>query len=140
VPSWNWFGKLHRAVYEKTDGRLMARLAGIEMLLLTTTGRKTGRPRTLPLACFRDGDDVVVVASNNGQDHDPAWWRNLEAHPEAEVRLGRERFRVRAGLASGSERERLWPWLVERNPAYARYEKRTARLIPVVVLKRLPGL
>ncbi len=79
----------------------------------------------------------MVVASNNGQDHDPAWWKNLEAHPEAEIRLGRERFRVRAELASGSERERLWPWLVERNSAYARYEKRTAREIPVVLLKRV---
>lgn len=136
VASWNWFGKLHRAIYEKTDGRLMARLAGIEMLLLTTTGRKTGQPRTQPLACFHDGDDVVVVASNNGLEHDPAWWKNLEARPQAEVRLGRDRFRVRAELATGSDRERLWPWLVERNPAYARYERRTSREIPVVLLKR----
>lgn len=137
MASWDWFTVLHRAVYEKTDGRLMARLAGIDMLLLTSTGRKTGQPRTLPLACFRDGDDVVVVGSNNGQDHDPAWWKNLQASPEAEVRLGRERFAVRAELATGAERERLWPWLIERNPVYARYAKRTSREIPVVLLKRL---
>ncbi len=137
MASWVWFTRLHRTIYEKTGGRLMSRLAGVEMLLLTTTGRKTGQPRTLPLACFRDGDDVVVVASNNGLDHDPAWWKNLEAQPEAQVRLGRDRFQVRAELATGSERERLWPWLVERNPVYSRYAKRTSREIPVVVLKRL---
>ncbi len=139
MANWSWFTKLHRAVYEKTDGRLMARLAGIDMLLLTTTGRKSGAKRTLPLACFRDGDTLVIVASNNGQDHDPAWWLNLKARPEAEVRLGRERFRARAELATGSERERLWPWLEQRNPAYRRYAGKTSREIPVVVLRRVQG-
>lgn len=137
MADWTWFTKLHRAVYERSNGRLMARLAGMDMLLLTTTGRSTGQPRTLPLACFRDGEELVVVGSNNGQDRDPAWWKNLQAQPEAEVRLGRERFRVRAELASGAERERLWPWLCSRNPAYPRYERRTAREFPVVLLKRL---
>jgi deazaflavin-dependent oxidoreductase (nitroreductase family) len=136
MANWSWFTKLHGRIYEKTDGRLMARLAGLEMCLLTTTGRKSGQPRTLPLACFRDGDDVIVVGSNNGQDHDPAWWLNLQANPEAAVRLGRERFRARAELATGAERERLWPWLCEKNPVYPRYAKKTQRQIPVVVLKR----
>lgn len=137
MANWAWFTKLHRTIYEKTGGRLMARLAGIDMLLLTTRGRKTGLPRTLPLACFRDGDDLVVVGSNNGQDRPPAWWLNLQADPGARVRFGREEFRVRAELASGAERERLWPWLKQRNPQYARYEQKTHREIPVVVLKRV---
>jgi len=139
MANWTWFTKLHRAIYEKSDGRLMARLAGLEMALLTTTGRKSGQPRTLPLACFRDGDDLIVVGSNNGQDNDPAWWLNLQANPQAEVRLGRERFRARAELASGVERERLWAWLCEQNPVYPRYQKKTSREIPVVVLKREQG-
>jgi deazaflavin-dependent oxidoreductase (nitroreductase family) len=139
MANWEWFTKLHRSVYRRSGGRLMARLAGIDMLLLTTQGRRSGLPRTTPLACFRDGDDLVVVASNNGQAHDPAWWRNLEERPQAEVQLGAERFAVRARRASGAERERLWPWLVRRNRAYARYARKTSREIPVVVLERAGG-
>lgn len=134
MADWGWFSRLHRAIYEKTGGRWMARLAGIDMLLLTTTGRRSGEPRTTPLACFARGDDWVVVGSNNGQDRDPAWWLNLAANPEATVRVGRRRLAVRARLATGTERDELWPWLVERNPVYARYERRTTRPIPVVIL------
>ena len=137
MANWSGFTKLHRAVYEKTDGRLMARLLGIDMLLLTTTGRKSGEPRTLPLACFRDGDDLVVVASNNGQHRPPAWWLNLQTKPEARVRFGRDVFDVRAEEATGAERARLWPWLKQQNPHYAKYEQKTDREIPVVVLKRV---
>ena len=139
MANWEWFTKVHRCVYRRSGGRLMARLAGIDMLLLTTQGRRSGLPRTTPLACFRDGEDLVVVASNNGQAHDPAWWRNLEERPQAEVQLGAERFAVRARRASGAERERLWPWLVQRNRAYARYAHKTSREIPVVVLERTRG-
>ena len=137
MANWSWFTRFHQLVYEKSGGRLMGRLMGLDMLLLTTRGRKSGLSRTLPLACFRDGERLVVVASNNGQDSDPAWWRNLQARPEASVQLGREHFPVRAELATGAERERLWAWLVERNPMYARYARRTSRPIPVVVLQRL---
>ena len=137
MANWSWFTKLHRAVYDKTDGRVMARLGGIDMLLLTTTGRKSGQQRTLPLACFRDGDDLVVVGSNNGMDRPPAWWLNLQANPGARVRFRRDAFPARAELASGAERERLWPWLKQQNPQYAKYELRTDREIPVVILKRL---
>jgi len=136
LANWEWFSKLHGWVYEKTGGRLMARLAGLDMLLLTTTGRRSGEPRTTPLAGFADGDDWVVVASNNGQDRHPAWWLNLQADPSATVRHRSETFPVRAHLAVGEERARLWPWLQKSNPMYARYEKRTSREIPVVVLRR----
>ena len=77
MANWAWVTKVHRAIYQKTDGRVGARLAGLPMCLLTTVGRKSGLPRTLPLACFPDGDDLIIVASNNGQEHDPAWWLNL---------------------------------------------------------------
>jgi deazaflavin-dependent oxidoreductase (nitroreductase family) len=114
----------------------MSRLAGIDMLLLTTTGRRSGQPRTTPLACFADGDDWIVVASNNGQDRDPAWWLNLKANPDASVRIGRSEYTVTGRLATAEERTRLWPWLVGRNRVYARYERRTSRPIPVVILSR----
>jgi len=137
MANWAWFTRLHRWAYEKSGGRLMSRLAGLDMLLLTTTGRRSGLERTLPLACFEHGDALIVVGSNNGQARDPAWWKNLQANPEARVRFGREEFPVRAELARGSERERLWEWLKQRNPLYARYERRTSREIPVVVLRRV---
>ena len=106
------------------------------VLLLTTTGRKTGVPRTLPLAYVADGDDLVVVASNGGQEVDPLWWRNLEARPEALVQQGRSRFAVCAHRAAGAERARLWPLLVAANPMWDGYQKRVTREIPVVVLRR----
>jgi len=135
MANWDWFGRIHRAVYRASGGRVGARLAGLDMLLLTTTGRKSGEPRTQPLACFADGDDWVVVASNGGQDHHPAWFLNLEACPDAHIQVGSEQRAVRAQVAEGAERARLWPWLVERNPIYGRYAKRTGRRIPVVVLR-----
>jgi deazaflavin-dependent oxidoreductase (nitroreductase family) len=136
MANWLWFTKLHRSIYEKSDGRVMKRLAGLDMLLLTTTGRRSGQPRTLPLACMKDGDDLVVVGSNNGQDHDPAWWLNLQTKPKARVRFRREVFPARAERAVGTEYERLWPLLKQYNPHYAKYEQKTSREIPVVVLKR----
>lgn len=135
MANWEWFTKLHRAVYRKTGGRIGARIGGTDMLLLTTTGRKTGLERTIPLACYPRGDDIVIVASNNGQDRHPGWWLNLQKNPDAKVRFGREDRRMRAREATGEERDRLWPWLVEQMPRYAQYEQKTSRLIPVVVLE-----
>ncbi len=137
MANWQTVGRIHRAVYRASGGRVGARLAGIPMLLLTTEGRKSGRKRTLPLACMEDGDDLVVVASNGGSDRDPAWWLNLQRNPEAEVQFGRESRRVSAGLAPPDERARLWPRLVETNSLWAGYEDKTSREIPVVVLRRL---
>ena len=133
--NWSLVTRMHRGIYRATNGRLGARLAGLDMLLLTTRGRKTGEPRTVPLACFPDGENRVVVASNNGQDADPGWWLNLLAEPQAEVTLGPETWPVRAALADPDERERLWPELKRTNPAYNRYEKKTQREIPVVILR-----
>ena len=135
MANWELFTRLHRAVYHASGGRLGARLYGMHMLLLTTTGRKSGEPRTIPLACFPDGEDWVVVGSNNGQDHHPGWWRNLQANPDASIRIRREEKRVRAIRAEGAEHARLWPWIKEQNPMYANYEKKTTREIPVVVLR-----
>lgn len=135
--SWvNWVTRIHRGVYRSTGGRVGARLNGLDMVLLTTTGRKSGQPRTLPLACLRDGEDWIVVASNGGQDFHPAWWLNLQANPRAQAQLGRETRSVVAHEAIDDDRARLWPLLKQQNSAYPKYEKKTDRLIPVVVLRK----
>ena len=108
---------------------------GSPVLLLTTTGRKTGRWRTSPLLYLEDGENMVVVASNGGAPKHPAWWLNLEANPEATVELGSRKLRVRAEKAGGEKRRRLWARLVEMYPAYEDYQRRTTREIPVVILR-----
>ena len=135
--SWvDWVTRIHRGVYRSTGGRVGARLNGLDMVLLTTTGRKSSQPRTLPLACLRDGEDWIVVASNGGQDFHPAWWLNLQANPRAQAQLGRETRSVVAHEAIDDDRARLWPLLKQQNSAYPKYEKKTDRLIPVVVLRK----
>lgn len=135
MASYTWVGRIHRAIYEGTGGRIGARLAGIPMLLLTTRGRKSREPRTTPLAYMPDGERFVVFASNNGQDRPPAWWLNLQADPGAQVRAGRTLTHVEARAANPSEREELWPRMIELNPRWAEYPTRTQREIPVVLLE-----
>src|SRR5262249_37095425 len=101
------------AVYRLSGGRLGGSLSGRPMLLLTTVGRRSGRERTLPLLYVEDGGRWVVVASNAGDERDPAWWLNLRARPEAAVQAGRERHAVRARRATPEEEARLWPRLLE---------------------------
>jgi deazaflavin-dependent oxidoreductase (nitroreductase family) len=134
VANWQWFGRIHRAVYRATGGRIGGNLIGLDMLLLTTTGRKSGLPRTTPMPFFRDGARLVIVGSNGGADGDPLWWKNLQSDPVGEVEIGRDRLKVRAALASDEERAQLWPRLKAWNPNYRRYESKTRRQIPVVVL------
>jgi deazaflavin-dependent oxidoreductase (nitroreductase family) len=136
MTSWQWFGNAHRAIYRMTNGRIGANLAGRPMLLLTTTGRKSGEPRTTPLSYLRDGDDCIIVASNNGSDRHPAWWLNLEAQPKAQIKVGREAWTVDMLVADGAEYARLWPLLLDYNPQYAGYKAKTRRKLPVVILRR----
>jgi F420H(2)-dependent quinone reductase len=124
-------------LYEKTDGRIGSRLAGIDLLLLRTTGRTSGTVRTAELLYVPDGPNYVVVGSRGGSDRPPAWVLNLRAHPEAEVQVGRERRRVRARFATGSERARLWRRVNEKGP-YDSYQAKTVRQIPIVVLEPVP--
>ena len=109
------------------------------ILLLTTTGRKSGEPRTTPLFYGRDGDNVVVIASNNGADADPGWWKNLKSNPDATIQIKRETRRVRAEQATPEEKARLWPEMTKVYPAYDDYVKRTSREIPLVILKPATG-
>lgn len=110
----------------------------VPTLLLTTTGRKSGRRLTLPLIFGRSGDDYVVVASKGGAPAHPAWYLNLEAHPEVEVQVKADKFKARARTAQGPERTPLWSQMVGIYGPYQDYQKKTAREIPLVVLKRTP--
>jgi deazaflavin-dependent oxidoreductase (nitroreductase family) len=109
---------------------------GRSLLLLTTRGAKTGRERTNPLAYTRDGDRIFVIASKAGAPTNPDWYRNLRANPRVTVEVGPERFEANASIAKGAERRRLYDLQAARMPAFADYEKRTSREIPVVVLER----
>ncbi|MCU0272714.1 MAG: nitroreductase family deazaflavin-dependent oxidoreductase, partial [Acidimicrobiales bacterium] len=100
--------RVHQFLYERTDGRVGASLAGRPMLLLRTVGRRTGLPRTAALLYVRDADNHVVVASKGGDPHHPGWFHNLVANPDVEIQVGRNRHAVRARVAEGEERERLW--------------------------------
>jgi deazaflavin-dependent oxidoreductase (nitroreductase family) len=111
-------------------------LRGAPVLLLTTTGRKSGQQRVAPLIYLRDGDRLVVVASKGGMSHHPLWYRNLEANPDVEVELPGEKLAMRAERASDEEKALLWPRLLEVYPDYADYQARTERNIPVVILRR----
>jgi deazaflavin-dependent oxidoreductase (nitroreductase family) len=126
--------KLHSFVYHATNGRVGGRIAGGRVLLLTTTGRKTGREHTVPLLYLEDGEDVVVVASNGGTASHPAWWLNLMSNPEATVEVGGRKECVWAEEADSEEKERLWPKLVRMYGGYEDYRRRTDREIPVVFL------
>jgi len=125
---------VHTAVYRASGGRVAGEAGNLPVLLLTTTGRKTGKQRTAPLLFIRDGDDLVVVASNGGMDWFPAWWLNLQQHPAAEIEIGRERHDVAASEADPERRARLWPEFTGPYPGYLKYEARTAREIPLVIL------
>lgn len=129
--------KLHSFVYRATGGKVAGRIFGSPILLLITTGRKTGERRTSPLLYLQDGEDLVLVASNGGAPVHPAWYLNLRANPEATVEIEQRRIRVWAEEASPEEKERLWPRLVAMYSDYETYRRRTDRDIPVVVLKPL---
>jgi deazaflavin-dependent oxidoreductase (nitroreductase family) len=132
------YGDEHVRVYRETDGEEGFRWKrDSTILLLTTTGRKSGEPRTMPLIFDSDDDNYVLVASKGGHDQHPAWYLNLQANPEAEVQVKGDVFKVRARDAEGEERERLWRQMNEMWPDYDRYQERTERQIPVVVLERV---
>jgi deazaflavin-dependent oxidoreductase (nitroreductase family) len=126
---------VHEFWYRMTDGLIGGSFMGTPMLLLTTTGRKTGKRHTTPLVYLEDGDDIIVIASNGGSDRDPQWWLNLVARPEASIQVGRRREDVRAEAAAVDERTRLWEKISSRYGQYEQYRRRTTREIPVVRLR-----
>ena len=136
VANWIVFTRAHGAIYRGTRGFVGGRLMGIQMLLLTTKGRKTGRARTLPLAYVEHRGDLVIVASNGGSSQPPAWWLNLQSAQSAQVQVGGERFAVGWRTAPPEERMEYWRKLQAAIPAYRIYRVRTQREIPIVLLRR----
>ncbi len=128
-------GALNRWIYRLTGGKVMGRLPnGAPICLLTTTGRKSGQRRTVPLLYLTEGDDFIVVGSQGGAPRHPGWFLNLEADPRGEIELGRRRLPVTARRLSEEERDRFWPRLVALYPPYDEYRRRTTRNIPVLRL------
>ena len=125
----------HKFWYRLTGGGIGGRINGMDVLLLMTKGRKSGKPRTTPLQYLADGDAYVVVASNGGSDRHPGWWANLRADPQAKIRIRSSVRAVRAEEASEEEKARLWPRLTELYPDYECYQEQTSRRIPVVMLR-----
>ena len=103
-------------------------------ITLTTTGRRTGQPRPVPLYAWEDGDRLVVVGSRGGAARDPEWVRNLRSEPRATVKQGREVREVSASEVDGAERDRLWSLVTAAFPMYASYQRKTTRVIPLFVL------
>jgi deazaflavin-dependent oxidoreductase (nitroreductase family) len=130
------FGAEHVRVYRETGGERGYHWRGTTILLLTTTGRKSGEPRTTPLIHRVDGDRWVVVASKGGAPDHPAWFQNLQASPEATIEVQADTVPVVASVAEGDERARLWALMNEVWPDYDTYRAKTDREIPVVVLTR----
>jgi deazaflavin-dependent oxidoreductase (nitroreductase family) len=128
-------GTIHRALYRASDGKLGRTFFGSSVLLLTTTGRKTRRARTWPLSYISEEDQLIVLAANGGQPNHPAWYTNLRANPRASVQLGDRTRLMIAHTAQGDERARLWSQAVREYPAYERYQQKTTRQIPVVILR-----
>jgi F420H(2)-dependent quinone reductase len=128
-------GGVHRRIYRLTGGKIGGRLGKLPVLLLTTTGRKSGRRRTQPLVYTQAGDGYAVIGSKGGAAHHPLWYLNLREDPSATVTVGRETRKVRARDAEGEERERLWRTLADLYPGYEKYAQKTSRRIPVVVLE-----
>lgn len=130
--------KVDPTIFRATGGRLtITGKPTLPMLALTTTGRKTGQPRTVQLAYHRDGDDLLVVASAMGQERHPAWRHNLEADPHAEVLMRGETFPVTAGLLDEAEKAAVWPAVKRTIPQMDTYEARTDRSIGVFRLVRV---
>jgi deazaflavin-dependent oxidoreductase (nitroreductase family) len=122
-------------LYRRTGGRILGRMGGVPTLLLTTTGRKSGRAHTIPVGYFELDGVRYVIASNGGAPHDPAWYRNLLAHPDVQIQVGSETYTAQATVATGEERARLWEHATRVSPAYGRYAS-LGREIPVVTLRR----
>jgi deazaflavin-dependent oxidoreductase (nitroreductase family) len=121
--------------FRRNEGKVGGMFEGMPLLLLHHTGAKSGKIRVNPLAYRADGDRFIVFASKGGAPTNPDWYHNLRANPDATVEIAAQRIPVRARVADGDERERLWTRQKELMPGFADYERKTSRQIPVVVLE-----
>jgi deazaflavin-dependent oxidoreductase (nitroreductase family) len=133
--------RVHPVAYRLAGGRgPFGRNLGVRNVIVETVGRRSGRVRGIPLYAFEDDDRLVVIGSNMGRDREPAWVANLRAHPSTRVRAGREVRAMRARIADGAERDRLWALAADGYPGYEDYARWTTRTIPVVVLEPDPSV
>lgn len=134
-----WLMRLVMAIYvflyRRTGGKMGGRLGTMPVLLLTTTGRKSGKKHTVPVMYLSESPNYIITASNNGGEKPPAWWLNLKSSPQATIEIGGDMRLVTTKQADSEEKERLWAQLVEKAPAFEGYQKRTQREIPMVILR-----
>ncbi|HEX8795037.1 MAG TPA: nitroreductase family deazaflavin-dependent oxidoreductase [Polyangiaceae bacterium] len=136
-PIFKLFVKLQVWLYQSSNGKRGSMMQGRQILLLTTTGSKTGKQRTVPVVPFREGDQIYVMASMAGAPEHPAWFKNLRAKPDVEVQLGADKWKARAEIVpEGPERDRLWKAITTDMPNFGAYQTKTTRVIPVVRLVR----
>jgi deazaflavin-dependent oxidoreductase (nitroreductase family) len=138
-PNWivKTFTGAHVLVYRLSKGKLGGTIAGFPLLLLTTTGRKSGRARTTPVAYLRSGGEYLISASAGGADTHPAWFYNLQSKPEAKIEVDGQTFNVKVTIAEGAERDRLYEQFKAKGQNFVQYEQRTRRIIPVICLQPL---
>ena len=134
---WNAENKDIIAQFRAHGGLLPGRRSDHQLILLTTTGAKSGLPRINPLNYSTDGDHIIVIASKGGSPTHPDWYHNLVANPEAKIEIGTEKFPVRATFAAGDERARLFNAQAALMPFFAEYQRQATRLIPVVIFERI---
>ena len=134
---YNAFNRQLIEEFRANGGKVGGMFAGAPLLLLTTTGAKSGQPRVAPLAYTTDNGRLVVIASKGGAPTHPDWFHNLRANPDVTVEVGTETFPARATVPQGAERQRLFDQMAAQMPGFAEYQKNTVRKIPVVVLERV---
>lgn len=129
------FTRAHVFLYRRTNGALGSRMGGISVLLMTTTGRKSGKQRTTPVFYVADGDRFLIVASNGGRGSLPNWWTNMRDSGQAQIQVGARRLQVRGRQASVDERPQLWQRVVAAYTGYEQYQQATDYPIPVIILQ-----
>jgi deazaflavin-dependent oxidoreductase (nitroreductase family) len=134
---FKFFLAIHITLYRLTRGKFGSRVQGLRVLLLTSIGRRTNHKRTTPLGYFVDGDRYIVIASNAGFDSNPAWFYNLNKNPHVTIEVGPQKMNADAEVIEPAARDKIWAKLVSLAPGYAKYEKKTSRVIPLVALKPL---
>jgi len=128
------FWRFHRWIFDISNGRIGSTLMGHKVLKLTTTGRHSGEPRAILIYYFLYQTSYVIVASNLGSEHHPAWYLNLRENPAAEIQIGKERINVEARTAIAEEREKVWSAIIKAEESYITYQDQTMRQFPLVIL------
>ncbi|MFK8018651.1 MAG: nitroreductase/quinone reductase family protein [Pseudomonadales bacterium] len=135
--NWKFFGKIHAWIYTASGGRFGANAGPLKIALVTTTGRKSGKQRSVPIASYPYKDSVAVSASNSGQSSHPAWFLNMQANPEVTVQLGTDKYSAIAEVVADEQRDELWAIATKINPHQKEYRAKTDREIPLVWFRRV---